>query len=460
MATNTYVALDTQTLVSASATVTFSSIPSTYTDLVLVVTAQQSADAPIYARVNGSSASIYSTTSLRGSGSAASSTRFSATGSGIDGEGIWVQSEALPESSSFGIITYHFMNYANTTTFKTALVRYNNASAVVGTNVSLIQTTSAISSITLRHGGGGANFAIGSTFSLYGIAAASATSPKATGGTIYEDATYWYHAFGSSGTFTPSQSLTADYLVVAGGGGGGSTYGGGGGAGGLRCTVTATGGGGSLETPLSLSSGVGYTVTIGAGGSGAVGGYNPTTAVGTPGNNSVFSSITSLAGGGGGGGAGAPSPGTFGSGGGGQDNQAGRAGTAGQGFAGGTGVQGGVFGAAGGGGAGAVGVNGTSISGGNGGTGVATLISGSLTTYAGGGGGGTYESANQVQGIGGAGGGGNAGTSGVGTATGGFAGTANRGGGGGGASALQGSIYTATGGNGGSGIVIVRYLKA
>ena len=169
---NTYVAIATQTLGSAAATVTFSSIPGTYTDLVLVVNAQQSADAPIYVRVNNSSASIYSTTSLRGDGTSATSTRFSATGSGIDGEGIWVQSEALPESSSFGIITYNFINYANTTTFKTALVRYNNASAFVGTNVSLIQTTSAITSILLRHGGGGANFAIGSTFSLYGIASA------------------------------------------------------------------------------------------------------------------------------------------------------------------------------------------------------------------------------------------------------------------------------------------------
>jgi len=169
---NTYEAIAEQTLSSAAATVTFSSIPGTYTDLVLVVNAQQSADAPIYVRVNNSSASIYSTTSLRGDGTSATSVRFSATGSGIDGEGIWVQSEALPQSTSFGIITYNFMNYANTTTFKTALVRYNSAVAIVGTNVSLIQTTSAITSILLRHGGGGANFAIGSTFSLYGIKAA------------------------------------------------------------------------------------------------------------------------------------------------------------------------------------------------------------------------------------------------------------------------------------------------
>ena len=82
-------------------------------------------------------------------------------------------------------------------------------------------------------------------------------------------------------------ALLANYLIVAGGGGGGGTGGdGGGGAGGLRCTKDATGGGGSLETPFLVVAGVTYTVTVGAGGVGAVNG-----------NNSVFSTINSLGGG-------------------------------------------------------------------------------------------------------------------------------------------------------------------
>jgi hypothetical protein len=40
MPTNTYVALATQTLGSAAASVTFSSIPATYTDLVLITSVQ------------------------------------------------------------------------------------------------------------------------------------------------------------------------------------------------------------------------------------------------------------------------------------------------------------------------------------------------------------------------------------------------------------------------------------
>ena len=47
------------------------------------------------------------------------------------------------------------------------------------------------------------------------------SSPKATGGTVTSDSTYWYHTFTSNGTFTPSQALSCDVVVVAGGAGGG-----------------------------------------------------------------------------------------------------------------------------------------------------------------------------------------------------------------------------------------------
>jgi hypothetical protein len=79
--------------------------------------------------------------------------------------------------------------------------------------------------------------------------------------------------------------FTVDYLVVAGGASGGSAGigGGGGGAGGMRCTVDGTGGSGGLETALFLSTGTNYTVTVGAGGAGAIAG-----AQGTNGVNSVF----------------------------------------------------------------------------------------------------------------------------------------------------------------------------
>ena len=107
-------------------------------------------------------------------------------------------------------------------------------------------------------------------------------APYATGGTITSDATHWYHTFTSTGTFTPSLTLTCDYLIVAGGGGGGGQQGGGGGAGGLRAFT------GSSFTAT------GYTAEIGGGGSGGTGPNNTGKASGT---NTSFKS-NSVTGGG------------------------------------------------------------------------------------------------------------------------------------------------------------------
>ena len=162
-------------------------------------------------------------------------------------------------------------------------------------------------------------------------------------------------------TLTP-YNLNINYLVIAGGGSNsGSSLGGGGGAGGYRTSYSTTGGGGSAESPVSITSGIAYTVTVGAGGS-----------------NSVFSSVTSTAGGNAPGGSG-------GSGGGG----------------GGTrtaspvqGMNGGSSGYGGGGGASQVGSNGGpgryGSYGGSGGNGLASSITGTSVTRASGGGGTGY----------------------------------------------------------------------
>jgi hypothetical protein len=260
---------------------------------------------------------------------------------------------------------------------------------------------------------------------------------------------------GSSSVTFPSSGAppTVDYLVVGGGGGGynvgtgAETYGGGGGgAGGLRSTVTATGGGGALETPLSITAGASYTVTVGAGGASS-----------TSGSPSVFGSIVALGGGTGSSGNNVKGP-TGGSGGGESagNNPIGSSygdGTAGQGFRGGSQSSNyfiyGVYlgGGGGGGGAGSVGGDAPSggQTGGNGGSGVAVSIIGSSVTYGGGGGGG-------YSGSGGSGGGGAGGYD-----SNGAPGTANLGGGGGGASAVGGGNFL--GGAGGSGIVIIRYAN-
>lgn len=422
MATNTYVALQTQTLASAASSVTFSSIPQGYTDLIIVAAGLGSGNTGVGMQFNGDTTSTYSATFLEGNGSSASSERQSNTNY------IRVAWNALWDASTQSNLEIAVQNYSNTTTYKTSINRANNSGRVTGATVGLWRSTAAITSIKLETVS--ANFAAGSTFTIYGIASqAVATTAKATGGTITYDAYgYVYHTFTSNGTFTPSETLSCDYLIVAGGGGGGYQQGGGGGAGGYR----------SASSSLTAT---GYTVTIGAGGGGSSGG------AGSNGVDSSIATILTSTGGGGGGGRTGANAGNGGSGGGaGLDSSQGT-GTSGQGFAGG--VANGNSGA-GGGGASAAGTAAPSTSaGGSGGNGL-TWYNGS--TYAGGGGGGTYTSSgggNQTNGGTGGGGGGGFG------ASNGAAGTANTGGGGGGGGQLVGTLYN--GAAGGSGLVIIRY---
>ena len=232
-------------------------------------------------------------------------------------------------------------------------------------------------------------------------------------------------------------AVSVDYLVVAGGGGG-SDYGGGG-AGGY---LTASG---SAALP-----GTTYTVTVGAGGTGA--------AYGTAGDNSVFGAITATGGGRGGkANAGAGTNGGSGGGGGYNSGAGGKGIYPGstyidgprQGYDGGVGAAGvGPYMAGGGGGAGAVGGNGISTKGGDGGVGLSSSITGTSTFYAGGGGGGGFQGSPAASGGNGGGGAGGIGSAGD------FDGTVNTGGGGGGRGTTDGA-----GGTGGSGVVILRFLS-
>jgi hypothetical protein len=454
MAITTNNLISRQTVGSAgAATVTFSNIPATFTDL-RIVTSIRGIDSNggntlgLYININGTTTNFSwknlgaNGTSVFSQGSTTTYTRTSINDAGST-------------ASVYSNAEFYFPNYAsaNYKSFSIDSVVENNTASGGYIDTELVSflwsNTAAITSITLIPEGSG--FTQYSTFSLYGISSSTSTQntsvPSATGGdVITTDGTYWYHTFKYSGTFTPLKALTADYLVVAGGGGGGSQSApGGGGAGGVRCTVGATGGGGSLESALSLST-TAYTVTVGAGGTAGA------ASAGGNGNNSVFSSITSTGGGGGAHGGANGNSGGSGSGGAAAlvPSSGGAASPSGQGYAGGGGQtdatttsRGG-----GGGGAGAVGTNGTVTGGagsgvnGNGGNGITTSISGTSTVYGGGGGG-------SSNGYGGGTGGTGGGTAGVGSGTA-TAGTANTGGG-------AGASFATSGAAGGSGIVVVRY---
>jgi len=453
-----YVLLEKITVGAEASSVTFSSIPQTgYTDLVIKASCRST--------WNGSTTALALQFNSDG-GSNYSYRRFYATGASVGMDSTATTKLLLgyvngsnQAANTFSNTEIYIPNYTSSSvkSVSTDSVNEDNATTALSSlSGGLWSGTAAITSITLVPWDTPANFIGGTSFYLYGVAKLGTTpviTPYATGGdTIMTDGTYWYHAFKTSGTFTPQKSLSCDYLVVAGGGGG-ARWGGGGGAGGLRSTVTATGGGGSLETPLSLASGTGYTVTIGAGGLGGIG--STPLYQGNNGSNSVFSTITAVGGGGGGAytDASVGKNGGSGGGGGGNGAKAGGTGTANQGYAGGTGQSGNYLSGGSGGGAGAPGNTGTNA-GATGGAGVAISALATATQtgvsnyYAGGGGGAGQYTAN---GAGGAGGGGGTAVNSNGTA-----GTANTGGGGGGGHS-QAGVADYNGGNGGSGIVIVRY---
>ena len=164
---NTYEAIATTTLSSAQSTVTLSSIPSTYTDLVIISQPKSTAtEGIVYIQFNSIGGTSYSSTYIYGSGSAASSGRRTSSGLGVIAENAYATSTA----GNTTFVTQIF-NYANTTTFKTYLSRGKRTdSQGVEAMVGLCRDTSAINSVSFAIGG--TTFAAGSVFSIYGIKAA------------------------------------------------------------------------------------------------------------------------------------------------------------------------------------------------------------------------------------------------------------------------------------------------
>lgn len=168
----TYEPIATTTLSTTSDDITFSSIPGTYTDLVLVIEGY-AATADGYGvayRVNGDSGNNYSHTNIYGSGSLTASNRTSNSSLAFISYGVGLSTT----STNRAVITVNFQNYSNTTVYKSAVGRSVSAGgSYPGTEIitSLWRSTSAITSIVVISYLS-AQFAAGTIFTLYGIAAA------------------------------------------------------------------------------------------------------------------------------------------------------------------------------------------------------------------------------------------------------------------------------------------------
>ena len=160
----TYEPIATNTLGSAAASITFSSIPATYTDLRVVLTATVTAGQVAWMRFNSDTGANYSETYLEGSGTAASSNRNSPATKISIGTSTYL-STTIPS-----LLTADIFSYAGST-YKTCLTSQNsdfNGSGYVNRLVGLWLSTSAITSITLLLGST-ATYAAGTTATLYGI---------------------------------------------------------------------------------------------------------------------------------------------------------------------------------------------------------------------------------------------------------------------------------------------------
>ena len=168
---STYTPIATNTLSSATGTVTFSSISGSYTDLILIGNGSMSAaGSTVYVRLNSDTGSNYSATILDGNGTSAVSGRATAAANG--GSGFPIGDWYRGYSTGRFMFSLNLMNYANTTTYKTGISQWSQADNSVEAIVSLWASISAISSLTIRSNSGSDLFNAGSTFTLYGILAA------------------------------------------------------------------------------------------------------------------------------------------------------------------------------------------------------------------------------------------------------------------------------------------------
>lgn len=164
---SSYESIATATPTSGNS-VTFSSIPNTYKSLqVRISTVFASNNNDVSARLNGDSTQIYTRHRLYGDGSTASSDG-NPTGVGLTGAALF--GAAIGGSTTFPTtVIMDLQDYASTTKYKTFRSFSGvdrNGSGEVNLISSLWTSTAAVTSLEIYSG---ANFATGTTISLYGI---------------------------------------------------------------------------------------------------------------------------------------------------------------------------------------------------------------------------------------------------------------------------------------------------
>lgn len=164
---STYEPIATTTLGSAASSITFSSIPSTYTDLIIVLIGTGSSNNQnMYLTFNSDTGTNYSSTYLTGNGTAASSGRLP------NNPNIYISAGVGFNTTTPAMRYVNIFSYAGST-YKTTLHSEStdlNGSGTTSMSVGLWRSTSAINTVALTQGSG--NFNTGTTATIYGIKAA------------------------------------------------------------------------------------------------------------------------------------------------------------------------------------------------------------------------------------------------------------------------------------------------
>jgi len=172
MPTPTYVAIAKTVLTTTQSSITLNSIPSTYTDLLLVVSARNDSASVgienIRLRPNNSTSLVYSFTIGYSSPPNGASTN----SSGNNNINIYGNPGGSTTANTFGNIEIYIPNYTSSTNkpISYTSVGENNDATMTFANVigaGLWSDTTTISSIVLQSSSG--SFVSGSRFDLYGI---------------------------------------------------------------------------------------------------------------------------------------------------------------------------------------------------------------------------------------------------------------------------------------------------
>ena len=172
MPTPTYVALAKTVLTTTQTNIDFTSIPSTYNDLVLQISSRGSNSqtyAYVYCQINANTGSVYTSTFLSGDSSTASSSRQSPAQTNID---LGISTGNSATANTFGSIEAYFPSYTSSANkiISTTAANENNSSTAgasyLRTYACLVQDTNPITSIRVI---AQSTFASGSRFDLYGI---------------------------------------------------------------------------------------------------------------------------------------------------------------------------------------------------------------------------------------------------------------------------------------------------